>query len=130
MSQFKVQLLMDTGTVRVRDVVCSGECRHRSDEECTSATHLVFAYRGVFVRHVGRNDAVAEANQLLRPRPTRSATLSKAAMPASTLSSRKATCGNWRRRSSCAPVVSWRFAASAGASIRARRPWWRCCATA
>ncbi|MBE1706648.1 MULTISPECIES: helix-turn-helix transcriptional regulator [Mesorhizobium] len=65
MSQFKVQLLMDTGTVRVRDVVCSGECRHRSDEECTGATHLVFAYRGVFVRHVGRNDAVAEANQLL-----------------------------------------------------------------
>lgn len=65
MSQFTVQLLLDTGTVRVRDVVCSGECRHRSDEECTSATHLVFAYRGVFVRHVGRNDAVAEANQLL-----------------------------------------------------------------
>ncbi|TSE02724.1 helix-turn-helix transcriptional regulator [Mesorhizobium intechi] len=65
MSQFTVQLLLDTGTVRVRDVVCSGECRHRSDDECTSATHLVFAYRGVFVRHVGRNDAVAEANQLL-----------------------------------------------------------------
>ncbi|BCH07786.1 hypothetical protein MesoLj131c_20440 [Mesorhizobium sp. 131-3-5] len=65
MSQFKVQLLLDTGTVRVRDVVCSGECRHRSDEECTSATHLVFAYRGIFVRHVGRNDAVAEVNQLL-----------------------------------------------------------------
>jgi len=65
MSQFKVQLLLDTGIVKVRDIVCSGECRHRSDEECTSATHLVFPYRGVFVRHVGRNDAVAEANQLL-----------------------------------------------------------------
>jgi AraC-like DNA-binding protein len=65
MSQFTVQPLLDTGIVRVRDVVCSGECRHRSDEECTSATHLVFPYRGVFVRHVGRNDAVAEANQLL-----------------------------------------------------------------
>ncbi|PBB26199.1 MULTISPECIES: helix-turn-helix domain-containing protein [unclassified Mesorhizobium] len=65
MSQFTVQLFLDTGTVRVRDVVCSGECRHRSDEECTSATHLVFPYRGIFVRHVGRNDAVAEANQLL-----------------------------------------------------------------
>ena len=65
MSQFTVQTLLDTGTVRVRDVVCSGECRHRSEEECTSATHLVFPYRGVFVRHVGRNDAVAEANQLL-----------------------------------------------------------------
>ncbi|TPK62158.1 helix-turn-helix transcriptional regulator [Mesorhizobium sp. B2-4-19] len=65
MPQFTVQLLLDTGTVRVRDVVCSGECSHRSDEECASATHLVFPYRGVFVRHVGRNDAVAEANQLL-----------------------------------------------------------------
>ncbi|RUW94471.1 MAG: AraC family transcriptional regulator [Mesorhizobium sp.] len=65
MSQFTVQPLLDTGTVRVRDVVCGGECRHRSDEECTAATHLVFPYRGVFVRHVGRNDAVAEANQLL-----------------------------------------------------------------
>ena len=64
-SQFTVQLLLDTGTVRVRDVACSGQCRHRSEEECTSATHLVFPYRGVFVRHVGRNDAVAEANQLL-----------------------------------------------------------------
>src|SRR3954452_17644736 len=65
MSQFKVETLLDTGTIRVRDVVCSGECRHRSAQECTSATHLVFPYRGVFVRHVGRNDAVAEANQLL-----------------------------------------------------------------
>lgn len=64
-SQFTAQLLLDTGTVRVRDVACSGQCRHRSEEECTSATHLVFPYRGVFVRHVGRNDAVAEANQLL-----------------------------------------------------------------
>ncbi|WP_184877131.1 helix-turn-helix domain-containing protein [Mesorhizobium sangaii] len=65
MSQFTVQPLLDTDTVRVRDVVCSGQCRHRSEEECTSATHLVFPHRGVFVRHVGRNDAVAEANQLL-----------------------------------------------------------------
>ncbi|MBB6413146.1 AraC-like DNA-binding protein [Mesorhizobium sangaii] len=64
-SQFTVQPLLDTDTVRVRDVVCSGQCRHRSEEECTSATHLVFPHRGVFVRHVGRNDAVAEANQLL-----------------------------------------------------------------
>ncbi|TGW07304.1 AraC family transcriptional regulator, partial [Mesorhizobium sp. M2D.F.Ca.ET.145.01.1.1] len=48
MSQYAVQPLLDTGTVRVRDVVCGGECRHRSDEECTAATHLVFPYRGVF----------------------------------------------------------------------------------
>ncbi|TPM36883.1 AraC family transcriptional regulator [Mesorhizobium sp. B2-3-4] len=65
MSQFTVQPLLDTATIRVRGVVCNGACRHRSDEECTAATHLVFPYRGVFVRHVGRSDAVAEANQLL-----------------------------------------------------------------
>src|SRR5262249_9496939 len=28
-------------------------------------THLVFPYRGVYVRHLGRDDAVAEANQVL-----------------------------------------------------------------
>ncbi|WP_142021841.1 helix-turn-helix domain-containing protein [Bosea vestrisii] len=65
MSQFSVSKLLDSEIVLVRDVVCSGECRHRSDEECTHATHLVFPYRGVFVRHVGRDDTVAESNQVL-----------------------------------------------------------------
>jgi AraC-like DNA-binding protein len=49
----------------VRDVVCAGTCRHRSEEECAEVTCLVFPYRGVFVRHLGRTDAVAEANQVL-----------------------------------------------------------------
>lgn len=65
MSQFSVSKLLDSEIVLVRDVVCSGACRHRSDEECTHATHLVFPYRGVFVRHVGRDDTVAESNQVL-----------------------------------------------------------------
>jgi AraC-like DNA-binding protein len=65
MSQFSVQLLLKTETATIRDIVCSGECRHRSAEECAHATHLVFPYRGVYVRHLGRNDAVAEANQVL-----------------------------------------------------------------
>ncbi|MBD3845877.1 helix-turn-helix transcriptional regulator [Bosea sp. SSUT16] len=65
MSQFSASKLLDSEIVLVRDVVCSGECRHRSDEECTHATHLVFPYRGVFVRHVGRDDTVAESNQVL-----------------------------------------------------------------
>jgi hypothetical protein len=34
-------------------------------EKCSSATHLVFPYRGVFVRHLNQNDVVAEANQVL-----------------------------------------------------------------
>lgn len=65
MSQLSAQLLLDTRTVEIRDVACDGACRHRSAEECASATHLVFPYRGVYMRHLGRKDAVAEANQVL-----------------------------------------------------------------
>ncbi|WP_307145244.1 helix-turn-helix transcriptional regulator [Rhizobium tibeticum] len=65
MSQFSTALLLRTKTIAIRDVVCSGECRHKSDEECAHKTSLVYPYRGVFMRHVGRNDTVAEANQVL-----------------------------------------------------------------
>lgn len=57
--------LLDTASVRVRDARCNGECRHRSAEECVAHTALVFPYRGVYVRHLGRDDAVAEAQQVL-----------------------------------------------------------------
>ena len=57
--------LLETGTVAVRDVRCSGKCRHRSPSECATTTHLVFPYRGAFMRHVGRTETVAEANQLV-----------------------------------------------------------------
>src|SRR5262249_12732960 len=39
--------------------------RHRSAEECTGATYLVFPYNGLYVRHVGREDVVAEPNQVV-----------------------------------------------------------------
>jgi AraC-like DNA-binding protein len=65
MSEPSINLLLSTATATIRDVVCSGECRHKSAVECATATHLVFPYRGVFVRHVGRSDAVAEGNQVL-----------------------------------------------------------------
>ncbi|WP_028746045.1 helix-turn-helix transcriptional regulator [Rhizobium mesoamericanum] len=65
MAQFSTELLLKTRTVAIRDVVCNGECRHRSDEECAHNTSLVYPYRGVFMRHVGRNETVAEANQML-----------------------------------------------------------------
>jgi AraC-like DNA-binding protein len=64
-AEFSVQLLLDTGTVAIRDIACRGECRHKSAEECPNSTHLVFPYRGVYVRHQGQDDAVAEANQVL-----------------------------------------------------------------
>jgi AraC-like DNA-binding protein len=57
--------LLRTPTVVVHDVSCTGTCRGHSDEEATRQTRLVFAYRGVFVRHVGQDEAVAEANQVL-----------------------------------------------------------------
>ena len=65
MSEFTVHSLLKTPVVAVRDVYCRGECRHKSPEECTRATHLVFPYRGVYVRHVGRDEAVADASQVL-----------------------------------------------------------------
>src|ERR1700760_4489493 len=65
MDELTVRTLLETKVVTLRDVACRGWCRHRSPEECASATHLVFPYRGVYVRHVGRSDAVAEANQVL-----------------------------------------------------------------
>ena len=65
MTQFSVERLLDTSSLQIRDVVCAGGCRHKAEEECVTATHLVFPYRGVFVRHLGRDDAVGEANQVL-----------------------------------------------------------------
>ncbi|HET7765583.1 MAG TPA: helix-turn-helix domain-containing protein [Burkholderiales bacterium] len=65
MPEFEVQTLLKTPTVTVRDVYCQGSHRHRSAEEHAGATQLVFPYRGAYVRHVGCDDAVAEANQVL-----------------------------------------------------------------
>lgn len=65
MTELAIDDLLDTQTVAIRDIVCAGRCRHKSPEECASATYLVFPYRGVYLRHLGRDDAVAEANQVL-----------------------------------------------------------------
>jgi len=65
MSEFTAQPLLKTPTVAIQDVHCRGTCRHRSAEECTAATQLVFPYRGVYVRHLGQDQAVAEANQVV-----------------------------------------------------------------
>jgi len=63
--EFDVQTLLNSPTVTIRDTYCRGICRHQSAEECTTTTQLVFPYRGVYVRHVGNNQAVGEANQVL-----------------------------------------------------------------
>jgi AraC family transcriptional regulator len=65
MSEFAVQSLLKTPTAAIRDVYCQGSCPGPSAEECATATQLVFPYRGVYVRHLGNDQAVAEANQVL-----------------------------------------------------------------
>jgi AraC family transcriptional regulator len=65
MSEFAAHTLLETATVTVRDVRCQGSCRGLSAEERATATQLVYPYRGVYVRHLGHDEAVAEANQAL-----------------------------------------------------------------
>ncbi len=45
--------------------LCAGECKHKSAEECSRTTQMVFPYRGVYVRHLGDDDAVADPNQVV-----------------------------------------------------------------
>ena len=63
--EITVRSLLKSPTVTIRDTNCQGNCRHKSAEECTATTQLVFPYRGVYVRHLGHDQAVAEANQVL-----------------------------------------------------------------
>jgi len=65
MADFDAHPLLVTDTVTVWDVCCRGTCRHKSAEECAAATYLVFPYRGLYLHHVGRVEAVAEANQVV-----------------------------------------------------------------
>jgi AraC family transcriptional regulator len=65
MPELLVQSLLHSPTVTIRDTYCQGSCRERSTEEWTTTTQLVFPYRGAYVRHVGQDQAVAEANQVL-----------------------------------------------------------------
>src|SRR5215472_9713034 len=64
-SEFAVYSLFKSPTVAIRETYCQGSCRHQSAEECTTTTQLVFPYRGAYVRYLGHDQAVAEANQVL-----------------------------------------------------------------
>jgi AraC family transcriptional regulator len=65
MPEVVVQSLHKSPILTIRDTYCQGNCRHKSAEECTTTTQLVFPYRGVYMRHLGHDQAVAEANQVL-----------------------------------------------------------------
>jgi AraC-like DNA-binding protein len=63
--EFAVQTLLTTPLIEVRDVVCAGTCRHKGEVERSARTTLVFPYRGTYVRHVGDDEVVADASQVL-----------------------------------------------------------------
>src|SRR5262245_15945371 len=65
MRDFTAQTLLNSPAIQLWDVCCSGSRREESAEEAVAATQLVFPYRGVYVRRVGPDEAVAEANQVL-----------------------------------------------------------------
>ena len=65
MPEFLVHSLLTSPTLTIRDTYCDGSHSSESGEECATATQIVFPYRGVFVRHLGDDQAVAEANQVL-----------------------------------------------------------------
>src|SRR4051812_22309090 len=65
MSEFASHCLLNTLMITVQDVYCRGTCPGKSAEEFARETQLVFPYRGVYVRHVGQDQAVADANQVL-----------------------------------------------------------------
>lgn len=60
-----VDTLLVTPVLTVRDISCQGRCRHPSSEEFATRTELVFPYRGIFARHLNRDQAIAEPNQTL-----------------------------------------------------------------
>lgn len=65
MSGITERLLLNTPALSLRDIRCDGACRHKGPKECATAHAIVFPYRGLFVRHLDQDVAVAEANQAL-----------------------------------------------------------------
>src|SRR5688572_3988809 len=72
MPDITVRTLLHTSSVAVGDVCCACGVRARGPEERASVAHLVFPYRGLFVRHLAHDDAVAEPGQLLLFNPAES----------------------------------------------------------
>lgn len=60
----RADILLSTPTVVVRDVVVAAGAA-TAEQAPASVTTLAFAYRGVFVRHVGAELVIAEPNQVL-----------------------------------------------------------------
>ena len=115
MAEIAAQSLLQTPTVEIRDVCCEGRCRHVSAEEHVAGIHLVFPYRGVYVRHLGSDEAVAEANQVLFFNPGEGYRVSHpvaggdASLDLVHRPSR--CCASWRRGRCCAAAARFAFRA-------------------
>jgi len=57
--------LLTLPTGRVEDVICAGSHRQRSADDFSPEFQVSFPYRGVFIWHIGRDDVVSDANQIL-----------------------------------------------------------------
>ena len=124
--EFTVSRLLDSGLVAVRNVDCRGTCRHRSAEECASQTHFVFPYRGVYLRHVGGDQAVADANHVLFFNREQGYQVSHPVIGGDAslvLSVEESTLASSRPQASCALVVRSLSTSSRCVSMHARRRW-------
>lgn len=65
MSDSTVHELLKTSLIEVRDEVCADQFRSESELERVSRTQLVFPYRGTYLLHVGDDEVVAEASQVV-----------------------------------------------------------------
>ena len=65
MPDFNIELLLHTGSTKVWDTWCNGTGEHARENEWRETAHLLFPYRGLFVRHRGDDICVAEAGQIL-----------------------------------------------------------------
>lgn len=65
MSEVTVQHLLTTSLIEVRDEVWAGQGRGDAGLERALRTQLVFPYRGTYLRHVGGDEVVADASQVL-----------------------------------------------------------------
>lgn len=65
MRDFTARSLLSSAAVCLWDVCCQGSRREESAQESVPVTQLVFPYRGIYVRRVGHDQAVAEVNQVL-----------------------------------------------------------------
>jgi AraC family transcriptional regulator len=65
MVDFKSNALLLSDVMAVWDVICPGTHAPQSADETTDKTHIVFPYDGLYVHHVGHDEAIADSSRVL-----------------------------------------------------------------